>query len=498
MVKKILSLLIAVAMLMAAYAVAEESWMPEEWDYNADVVVVGFGPAGAMAAKSAKENGASVLILEKASKELAGGSAPTSLGYSQSQSADSLFQSSLGSITMETAEHIASNAEEAFAWLNENGLEMRGSIAVGNGRGFYGAIVKGIESMGIQTLYETPAEKLICDPTTHEVYGVQCITSQGETLFIKANKGVILCTGGYAANKELMTRFHFSELIDYALVGAPTQTGDGLMMALQAGAALDGVSNQQIEWYGYSYKIASDEMGTGILHMLADTSPAARIFVNGKGERFMDEEEYITHSKSQLSFLDYDGTFPNYNGYTNLPMYVVFDSSVFNSGAVGAYDYGCGYASLYDVYNWSADNQAELERGWLVKADTIEELTEKLAAQSGNTAIDAQTLKATIQTYNTYCEQGADADYGRDALFLNPISEGPYYAAQIVPTVAYTIGGLQGGQNGETLDWQGNPIPRLYHAGDIGQPTKLRISALRGCMGLGAIAGKACSQLEAH
>ena len=62
----------------------------------------------------------------------------------------------------------------------------------------------------------------------------------------------------------------------------------------------------------------------------------------------------------------------------------------------------------------------------------------------------------------------------------------------------YTIGGLQGGENFETLDWKGNPIPRLYHAGDIGQPTKYLISALQGCMALGDIAGEACAQLESH
>ncbi|MBQ9257124.1 MAG: FAD-binding protein, partial [Acidaminococcaceae bacterium] len=98
---------------------------------------------------------------------------------------------------------------------------------------------------------------------------------------------------------------------------------------------------------------------------------------------------------------------------------------------------------------------------------------------------------------NEGCANGEDA-FGRSEFYLDPIGDGPYYAAQILPTIVYTIGGLQGGPNGETLDWQGNPIPRLYHAGDIGQPTKILIQALQGALATGHIAGEACSQLESH
>lgn len=501
MIRKLLTLVLAVLMavnlVLPAMAEATPSWMPE-WDMDADVVVVGFGPAGAMAAKSAMENGASVIVVEKASKEYAGGSAAASLGYIGNASAEAMYKNASGRLEMETAERMVIERAKSLEWLAENGLEMNGATSVGYGRGFYNAVVRGMEALNTNVLYETPAKKIIADPLTKEVYGIKCENAAGEELYIRANKGVILCTGGYLENDDLMTRFHFAEMIDFASVGAPTQTGDGHLMALELGAALDGVSNQQIEWYGYSYKIASDEMGTGILHMIGGNSPDARIFVNAKGQRFMNEELYITHTKSQMPFLAYDGTFPAYNGYTNLPMYVIFDSTVFEGGAVGPRDYGCGYASNFGIYNWSEDNKAELERGWLVQADTIEELVVKLAEQSGNEAIDAEALKQTIATYNGYCEAGEDLEFGRESLFLDPIAEGPFYAAQILPTAVYTIGGLCGGQNGETLDWQGNPIPRLYHAGDIGQPAKYMIAALQGVLALGSIAGDACSQLESH
>ena len=500
MTRKLLTLMFAVvlaAVLTLSSAAAQESWMPE-WDMDADVVVVGFGPAGAMAAKSAMENGATALVVEKASKEFAGGSAPASYGFIKPYTAEEIFASAAGRLTMENAQRLYDKENESMEWMTQNGLELQGMTSVGFGRGFYDVLVKGMENLGVNVLYETPAKKIIADPVTNEVYGIQCENAAGEVISIKANKGVILCTGGYLGNKELMNRFHFAEMPDFQSIGAPTQTGDGLIMALEVGAGLDGVSEQQIEWYGYSYKKASDEMGTGILHLAGAMSPDARIFVNSKGERFMDEELYICHSKFQMPFLEYDGTFPVYNGYTNLPMYVVFDSKMFDADAVGATGRGCGYASNYDIYHWSADNKAELERGWLVKGDTIEELVANLAEQSGNEMIDAEALKATIATYNSYCEAGEDPEFGRASFYLDPVDQGPYYAAQIVPTAVYTIGGLAGGPNGETLDWQGNPIPRLYHAGDIGQPTKYLISALQGCLALGDIAGEACSQLESH
>lgn len=498
--KKILSLVLTLMLAVCLIGAAVAEYDGPQWDRNADVVVVGFGPAGAMAAKTAVENGATTLVLEKANKEFAGGSAPTSMGFIFSPyTSEMLHNYSYGRLTVENAQRMADKANAAVEWLTSTGLEMQGQVAVGYGVGFYQQIVKNIEAMGIEVLYETPAQKLIFDPVTKEVFGVQCTDAQGNVINVRANKGVILATGGYLGNEDLMTRFHFSNMPEIVSLGAPTQTGDGLMMALEVGAGLDGLTNQQIEWYGMAFKKASDEIGTGILHMTDGMSPNARIFVNGNGERFMNEETYLVHNKEQLNLFDYEGIFPAYGDYTNYPMYTIFDSTLFDSGCVGAPDgYSTGYASAYDIYNWTADNKAELERGWLVKADTIEELVEKLAEQSGNEKIDAETLKKTIEEYNAACDAGVDAKFGRESFYLSKISTGPYYAAEIVPAAVYTIGGLQGGENFETLDWHGNPIPRLYHAGDIGQPTKLMMACLQGAMAMGEIAAEACVNLESH
>ena len=111
---------------------------------------------------------------------------------------------------------------------------------------------------------------------------------------------------------------------------------------------------------------------------------------------------------------------------------------------------------------------------------------EKLAEQSGHDPIDAAALQEAIDTYNGYCADGVDADfhraekpnmyYGEPALVA--LGEPPYYACQVSPCAIYTIGGLHWGPGGATLDWDGNPIPGLYAAGDVAS----RLRATRICM----------------
>ena len=169
--KKIISLFLAVLLIMSLLlGVTAESWMPE-WDREVDVVVVGFGPAGAMAAKSAQENGASVLVVEKESKEFAGGSAAVSMGFIfGSYTGEMLYNHSYGRLTTQNAQRIADKAHANIEWLYENGLEMQGQTAVGNGRGFYSVLTKNMEALGIEVLYQTPAKKLVYEPITKEVW----------------------------------------------------------------------------------------------------------------------------------------------------------------------------------------------------------------------------------------------------------------------------------------------------------------------------------------
>jgi hypothetical protein len=144
------------------------------------------------------------------------------------------------------------------------------------------------------------------------------------------------------------------------------------------------------------------------------------------------------------------------------------------------------WAWTHSGYTWSADNSAEIEKGWILKADTIEELAAQMTTMHLLTgqpiSVDAAGLKVAIDEYNAGCAAGVDA-FGRDPGKLKPIDTPPYYAAEIVPSALYTIGGLMTDRGGKVLDWSNSPIPRLYAAGNVGQGLELGPCGVCGCMG---------------
>jgi succinate dehydrogenase/fumarate reductase flavoprotein subunit len=111
-------------------------------------------------------------------------------------------------------------------------------------------------------------------------------------------------------------------------------------------------------------------------------------------------------------------------------------------------------------YKWSQDNSEEIEKGWIVKADTLSELSKLLK-------LDETALQFTLGKYNHFCRQGVDSDFGRAADTLKAI-EPPYYAIQLMPLLYNTQGGPRRDKEARVLDPDGNPIPRLYAAGEFG------------------------------
>lgn len=195
----------------------------------------------------------------------------------------------------------------------------------------------------------------------------------------------------------------------------------------------------------------------------------------------------LSHYKGILDWTQFPGApqTGGYQGWIHKPFYMIFDSQIFDTEGVGAYLSDYSWSVAMGLYKWSADNQEELNRGWLATGDTIEELVENLAAQSGHDAIDAAALKASIEAYNRECASGQDR-FGRSA--MQSIDKGPYYAAELTGTLMYTVGGLQTNGSGAVLDWSGTPIPGLYSAGDIGQPSGANPIGVCACGAMGALA----------
>jgi succinate dehydrogenase/fumarate reductase flavoprotein subunit len=112
-------------------------------------------------------------------------------------------------------------------------------------------------------------------------------------------------------------------------------------------------------------------------------------------------------------------------------------------------------------YQWSDDNQAEVDKGWIVQADSIEALAQRIGR-------DPERLRQTVDRYNDLAANRHDADYERSAATLVPLQGPPFYAIAIVPTIVCTGGGAKRTKESEVIDTAGNPIKRLYSAGELG------------------------------
>lgn len=144
-------------------------------------------------------------------------------------------------------------------------------------------------------------------------------------------------------------------------------------------------------------------------------------------------------------------------------------------------------SNITEAYLWSEDNSAELERGWIKKADTLEGLAELVG-------IDPEGLASEVERFNGFAQAGQDDDFGRAS--MAPLGEGPYYAIEQGVSIIYSISGVRADEKARVLDWDGNPIPRLYSAGNIGQGVYLIPIGIQGCWAEGRFAARDAIALE--
>jgi succinate dehydrogenase/fumarate reductase flavoprotein subunit len=142
--------------------------------------------------------------------------------------------------------------------------------------------------------------------------------------------------------------------------------------------------------------------------------------------------------------------------------------------------------TLVEGYRWSADNSAEIERGWIATAATIRELAGKIGR-------DPDQLATTVERFNDAARNGHDSDFGRSADRMEPIEQPPYYAVEIVPGLVASTGGAKRDTHSRVLDHDDTPIPRLYEAGELGSTFANLYqngSFLTECIVFGRIAGR--------
>ncbi len=297
-------------------------------------------------------------------------------------------------------------------------------------------LFKGLLERGVETRLETPARHLVTDESS-AVVGVVA-EHAGESLRIGARKGVVLACGGFEWNPEMVQAY-----IGYDVkpLSPPNNVGDGLAMAIQVGAKLGNLGSYWGTPVMFDPDIARD--GQLVPQFEWGRGAPASIVVNRKGQRFANEALPYNDFPKAFGAFDPDAAeFPNSG-----PGVMVFDRTVRDSQRILSMLPG------------------EPDPGWVVKADTIRELADRVG-------IDGAALEATVQRYNEHAARGEDPDFHRHQLGLMapgqvaPIEQPPFYAVDIHPGMLGTNGGPQIDGNGQVRKLGGGLVDGLYAAGN--------------------------------
>ncbi|HVN97901.1 MAG TPA: FAD-binding protein [Syntrophorhabdaceae bacterium] len=447
------------------------------WDVSADVVVIGFGPTGASAAIAAHDASAKVVILEKMA--VPGGNSGVCFGgivipNGVSEAVNHYRKLSGGTVDEDMVEGFARAMVGVEDLLSRLGARLRTvrsrsmyealrdaklTVSRFNPTGKEGfAFLRGhVQKRGINVMLKTAARNLVQVPETGEIVGVKA-ENQGKEIYIKAERGVILSCGGYESNPEMFGYYNYPGLNDFVFpLGTPGNTGDGLKMAAGAGAYLWHTAS--LQWYGFCARAPSKLFGTAIYSGIpAKQQGGSFIFVNKYGKRFMKETKRYYHFKGPLEvlYLDHDRA-----EYPHVPAYLVFDEAYRTGGPLERSAGPVGYNAVHGVYDWSTDNSAEIEKGWIVRGDKVGDLSEKIK-------INRTELEKTVAEFNQYSAAGKDLSFGRDKDSMAPILTPPYYALEMGLAIVNTQGGPRRNKFAQVLDPDNRPIPRLYAAGELG------------------------------
>lgn len=436
-----------------------------DWAAEFDAVVIGFGGAGASVAITAADNGAKVLLLEKAPEGKAGGNSAICMQWicNTTDKAETVkyIKALRGKFTTpsdEMIERYVDGMAENFEWIKSLGAEdpqvfnyvefpeLEGSSsfapftvagntgmspdAFGGDGAAYRLLKENVmKRENITVWYEAGAKRLIQDGATKMIHGVT-VSVDGQEINVRARNAVVLACGGFENNPEMQQ--DYTDRYFWPSTGnAHFNTGDGIRMAQDVGADLWHMGNvvTNIEFYDEENQYST----------FAFQATSRGIMVGPDGTRFAAEDARRCHGKFNTSGTWMNSPLPDF-------MYSIFDETSKAQGRLH--------------FTWSDDSEAEIEKGWVVKADTIEELCEKIG-------LDATVVQASIDKWNRFVDEGVDLAFGRTKNLVK-IETAPFYAVKITPAMGNTQGGPRKNIDGQVLTPYGEVIPHLYTNGELG------------------------------
>ena len=503
-----------------------------DWDYTADVVVVGTGAAGLPASVMARDLGATVIAVDEnhdigGHAMLSGGRLPLGGGTSYQKRyeiEDSVDQVFLDHTTFLSPQAKYSDrdlvrvwAEEnvpTFEFLVENGVKfndappiiapnesvprlavirrfsdnMNETINGRNGSGLARHLEASARAKGVKFLLRHKLTRIIRDgPTSGRVLGIRAAW-QGRDVNIQARRGVILATGGHTSNVEFRRMFDPRLTEEYQTAGEPwsKQNGDGEILAMAIGASLWGTANQTTEGgravsktkhigcrYGYvSLKWRPD---SPLFHLAGASGLTVNdwqnaILVNQLGLRFWDElDDSYAFINAALGL---NGSETNGGG----PIWAIFD------------------ADAVQREKWDPTPPNVDSNGWFFSADTITELAHRIVNPYQKKPMPARALEETVAKFNSCVDTGEDPEFGRSTL-LYKLQTPPFYAAWSTPILHDSFTGLRINTKCQVIDMKGESIPGLYCAGESAGGFALH--GLPRCCVFGRIAGREAAHAEA-
>jgi len=501
-----------------AVAVGAMSAQPTEaaeamrWDREADVVVIGGGAGGLVAAIAAREKGASVIIVEKNFD--IGGRAMMSFGglyigggnrmqkgreLGKDDTPDKVFEDwsrpekPIGRFSdRELVRTYADNNLDLFDWLEKHGIKweayrpepdrldrFRTRLNVvhwpnevtgpARGPGFVRPLAKTAREMGVEILLQQQMTKIHREsPTSGRVTGIAIVDvdnnyQQGSRrMNIRARKGIVVATGGSAGNPVFRTMFDPRLTEEYQAENSEwtQRTADGEIAAMQIGAAVGATACQTTQDDNLLNKgrMGKKSNGGG-----TEVYPTAPHFFRARaiGLEVEDYQNVILVKENGKRFYTETAHTRDYEYYAAALAWTGDAKKMNGGGPIWAiFD-----ADAVAREKWNVKPPHVDPNGYFFSADTIEDLARKIVNEYQWRPMPPAALRATVERYNSFVDSGVDADFKKPRP-LHKIAKPPFYAAWHTPALHDSYTGIRINISGQVLDLHGQPIPGLYACGD--------------------------------
>jgi hypothetical protein len=480
------------------------------WDREVDVLVIGAGAGGLVAAIAAREKGASVLIVEKNFD--IGGRAMMSYGglyigggnriqkaIGMQDSPDLVFEDwsrpekPIGRFSdRELVRTYADNNLDLFDWLGKHGIKWEGyrreadrldrhrtrlnvvpwpnePTNPGRGSGFVRPLAQTARQMGIEILLQQQMTRIHREePVAGRVTGIAAVEVDNRyqplsrTMNIRARKGIIIATGGSAGNPTFRTMFDVRLTAEYQAENSEwtQRTADGEIAAMEIGAALGATACQTTQDDNLLTKGRMGKKSNGTATDLYATSP--HFFRAGAlGLRVNDYQDVILVKENGLRFYDETADTRNYEYYAAALAWTGDPKKMNGGGPIWAiFD-----SDAVARENWQVKPPYVDPNGYFFSADTVEELARKIVNEYQWRRMPPVALRQSVERYNSFVDKGVDADFKKPTP-VHKIAKPPFYAAWHTPALHDSYTGIRINTTGQVLDQRGKVIPGLYACGD--------------------------------